>query len=154
MRSRYLCLLIVVAVFSGMGANAANWDMTLSSQGSGWAWNPSSITIEDGDTVTFWNYSTSVTMVSSVTGSCPSFTTDPISGQPYPGSDVVLFDSGPCYTEFMDVVWSAAGTITVVEAPTPTPDPYPDAPAMSPAGLGITLAVMSLLIGIAVFRKK
>ncbi|MBN1297997.1 hypothetical protein JXA80_14560 [bacterium] len=111
---------------------------------------PANITINEGDTIEFYNYTGfSLLTVYHVSGPCSSWIID----IPNNGYTPITFNCGPGTESYADSTFGFTGTITINPPPEPTPTPNPDLPATTTTGVFIALTLISLLMVVPTFRK-
>lgn len=151
--SNRLLIVVLLTLVVACSVQADVHNVVLRSAGPAYDFDVTYLAINIGDTVNFYNYSNMYTDFYSYDGTCPSWSTGPVSGQPYPAFRGVTFNDGPCTTEVMETAYFSTMTIEVFDPSTPTWS-GPRTPAMSPTGSGLAIIIISVLMGIAVIRKR
>jgi hypothetical protein len=143
---RFLVMALVSIIVSASGF-AATWTVQVDPGG----WYPQTITIAYGDSVRFYNYTGYPSLtVYEVTSLCGQWIID----VPNNGYVQRQFNCGPGTMDYRDSTFFFDGQIIIAPPATPTPTPDPNIPATSPAGAGLLVVGMSLLLAVSVFRKR
>jgi hypothetical protein len=147
MKNLVLCLsfMCVLLLLTTTTAYAATHNVQVDPGG----FYPAYLEIQDGDTVEFFNYTGyPLLTIYHDTGPCWGWMID----VPYNGSFPITLPCGAGTEVYRDNVYGFSGTLQIV-SPGPTPTPGPIVPVTSPGGIAITILIISLLMGLSVFKK-
>ncbi|MBN2056962.1 hypothetical protein JW905_18695 [bacterium] len=140
---KLLCLMLLV-VLTGSTALAANHTVEF----DGYFFNPSSLSIVQGDTVFFVNdFPGNSIIVGHQSGPCPNWSSGIIVWNSW---FTKVFNCDPGIEVVVESYWTGATIPITINLP-PTPNPTP---AVSPAGIGLLLLLMGGLLIPAARRRK